>query len=953
MCGIAGSFEYGGRGSIDAAWLDSVRDYMSARGPDGAGTWISEQGHAGLAHRRLAIIDLSDAAAQPMRSADGRLHVTFNGEIYNYKELRKGLQSEGWQFRTHSDTEVLLALYEKEGAAMVKRLRGMFAFAIFDQRENVLFLARDPFGIKPLYYSDDGKRIHFASQVKALTDAGRVDTTASAAGHVGFLLWGHVPEPYSMYKAVRALPAGSTMVIASSGCKPPKMYFQPSRVLSAVQDAPSSYERPEFLHDCLLDSVRSHLVADVPVGVFLSAGLDSAAITALATEAGTTRLQTVTLGFDRFRGTENDETALAGGVAARFGANHAQTYVTEDDFRRDREQILRAMDQPTIDGINSYYVSMAARAAGLKVALSGLGGDEIFGGYPSFKQVPRLAGALHWMPSGIGRGFRYLSDPLLRHFMSPKYAGLFELGGNFGGAYLLRRGMFMPWELPRLIDPDMAREGFEELRPLVHLEEEMSAVTSPRAKVTIAEMGWYMKNQLLRDADWASMAHSLEIRLPFVDEALFRTLAPAICSDAPPSKQDMARAASKEIGPELLARAKSGFVTPVESWISQGRSLRPGLRQWALDLYRPYRQRRILALVTDAYGSKGGIAKFNCDLLSSLAAIPEVEEVVALPRVMLRAPESLPPKIENVAAAVGGKVKYLLALAGILFSAKRFDLVICGHLNLSPLALMAARMKNARFAVVIHGIDAWKPTKSILANRCAARADRFVAVSEVTRDRFLAWSRVPRERGSILPNSFDPSFFSPGPKNAQLMKRYGLEGKTVLMTCGRLVSQERYKGFDEVIDLLPRVMEEIPNVVYLVVGDGNDRSRLEQKAVERGVRRQVVFTGFIPEEEKADHYRLADVYVMPSKGEGFGIVYLEAMACGVPTIGSQADGSVDALRGGRLGILVNPDDPQEILTAIRGALGREKRVPEGLDYFSIENYRARVRTLFMGQVLQA
>ena len=268
--------------------------------------------------------------------------------------------------------------------------------------------------------------------------------------------------------------------------------------------------------------------------------MDSSTITALASET-CSDLRTVTLAFEEYRRTPQDESLLAAEVAARCGARHQTVWVAKQDFRDNFSRVLQAMDQPSCDGINSFFVSLAAARAGLKVALSGLGGDELFGGYPSFREIPRLVRSFQLFSLSafqpLGRVFRLLSAPVLKRFTSPKFAGLLEYGGTWGGAYLLRRGLFMPWELPDVLDPDLARQGWDDLQPLVRLEEAAGSLRSPFLKTAALEMAFYMRNQLLRDTDWASMDHSVEVRTPLVDVQLLRDLAPLLASHTPPTKQ--------------------------------------------------------------------------------------------------------------------------------------------------------------------------------------------------------------------------------------------------------------------------------------------------------------------------------------------------------------------------------------------------------------------------------
>src|SRR6266702_4992559 len=307
MCGIAGIYAYHYAASaVDRVELQRIRDHMAARGPDGRSEWFSEDERVGLGHRRLSIIDLSDRAAQPMVSANGKLVITFNGEIYNYRQLRALLETRGCVFRTQSDTEVLLHLYAEKGEAMVDDLRGMFAFALWDVDKRALLLARDPYGIKPLYYADDGWTLRFASQVKALLAGQKVSRNPEPAGLVGFCLFGSVPEPFTTYQEIRALPAGSLLWVDRVGTREAKQYFSIADAYcraeaSGVQPV-SDADLQAGYREALLDSVRHHLVADVPVGAFLSSGIDSGALVGFMRDAGQQDIQTVTLAFEEFRG---------------------------------------------------------------------------------------------------------------------------------------------------------------------------------------------------------------------------------------------------------------------------------------------------------------------------------------------------------------------------------------------------------------------------------------------------------------------------------------------------------------------------------------------------------------------------------------------------------------------------------------------------------------------------
>lgn len=601
MCGIAAIYAYDDRAlDVGLAELRGIRDHMAARGPDGKGEWYSGDRRVGLGHRRLAIIDPDSRAAQPMLSADGKRAIVFNGEIYNFRALRQELEQRGQRFRTESDTEVLLQLYAEKREAMLHDLRGMFAFAIWDADQKRLFLARDAYGIKPLYYANDGRTLRVASQVKALLAGGKVSPDPELAGIAGFHLFGSVPEPFTLYREIRQLPAGHYLLADERGIGEPQRWFSiAGTYASAETSAAPDADVQQAVTAALLDSVRAHLVADVPVGAFLSAGIDSGSLVGLMRDAGASDIQTVTLAFDEFRGSANDEAPLAERVAKVYGTRHTTRRIGRQEFEQDLPAILEAMDQPSIDGINAWFVSKAAAEQGLKVAISGLGGDELFGGYPSFRDIPRWVGWLR-IPGAVpllGQIVRTAVEPLTGALgISPKAAGLVELGGTWEGAYLLRRGLFMPWELSALLGKELAVEGLRRLQPLDWIRNAMQPrPKSAFARVACLESSLYMRNQLLRDADWAGMAHSLEIRVPLVDARLLADIAPLALQDVRWDKQCLARAPRQPLASEITDRAKTGFTTPVAQWLARqtavkssiaGDSLRPWSRTVFGDLYK-------------------------------------------------------------------------------------------------------------------------------------------------------------------------------------------------------------------------------------------------------------------------------------------------------------------------------------------------------------------------------
>lgn len=342
---------------------------------------------------------------------------------------------------------------------------------------------------------------------------------------------------------------------------------------------------------------------------------------------------------------------------------------------------------------------------------------------------------------------------------------------------------------------------------------------------------------------------------------------------------------------------------------------------------------RVLLLCTDSYGGHGGIALYNRDLAEALALRDDVEEVIVVPRVTRFEPGEIPAKITFLANAAKGPARYLRALAQA--RASRPDLVICGHVNLLPVACMLARHP----LLFVYGIEAWKPLRNRITNRLIHRASAIVSISEITRSRLLAWSGY-KGPTHLLPNAIHAENYGIRPKRPDLVARYGLEGKRVMLTVGRLAAQERYKGFDVTLEILNRLPDDI---VYLIAGGGDDAPRLQRKAAGLGVAHRVIFTGLFPEEEKADLYALADLYIMPSRGEGFGYVLLEALASGVPVIGSKHDGGREALLDGELGGLVDPASPAEIAAGVREILAAQGRiVPSLLEHFSFERLTERL-----------
>jgi asparagine synthase (glutamine-hydrolysing) len=594
VCGITAFFAFArNAGVIDLEAVVRTSEAMRERGPDGSGLWLSSDSRVAMAHKRLAIIDPVDSSGQPMHSADRRFTIVFNGEIYNHAELRERLILQGHEFSTRSDTEVLLHLYRAEGEAMLAKLRGMFAFCIWDGSRRQLFLARDSYGVKPLYYSVDRGTIRVASQVKALLAGGGPDAI-DPAGVAGFLLRGSVPEPFTLFEGIRSLPAGSSILVTENGPGEVRSYFSIAAILREAVETPGSPEEAESeAREALAESVRYHLVSDVPMGAFLSAGKDSTSVVALAEESGIDRLQLVTLAFEEYRGLHADEAPAASHFARERGLQHTVSILSRDEFRRELPRMIEAMDQPTIDGFNSYFVSRAAVETGCKVMLSGTGGDELFGGYSTFRNIPALIrntrpfAHIPFLPRLLRGAYRGLM-PVGPRF-SPKTASTVEYGGSFATAYLLKRGLFLPWELSRVIGPELAHEGLERLRMVDRIADALRPDPGTAwARVAALESSFFLRDQLLRDLDWASMAHSLEVRVPLVDPFLLRKLARHVVHSRGNQKRLLTAAPSRPLPSYIVNRRKSGFTLPLSKWLWESGPAQFGMRDWALTLLRAF-----------------------------------------------------------------------------------------------------------------------------------------------------------------------------------------------------------------------------------------------------------------------------------------------------------------------------------------------------------------------------
>lgn len=542
MCGVAAAFAPERAAAVAA--VATMCDRMTARGPDDQGieSFDHPGGFAVLGSRRLAIVDPSPAGHQPMLDPERGYAVTYNGMIYNFRELRRELEAAGERFRSDCDTEVVLRAYATWGRGCVERMHGMFAFAIWDPGAAALFLARDRLGIKPLYLAEVNGGVYMASQVKALVAAFPSLRELHPGAVASFLSSGAVAEPLTSFPHVSALPAGHTAVVNSTGVHTSR-YWSAAEIAEQMETSPAS--EPEATLGALLrEAVATHLVSDVPLGVFLSGGLDSSLLAALAAQEEA-HVRTVSVVFDDRSLSEDHYSQL---VARHIGSEHVRLELGAAELRNWLPDAFAAMDQPSFDGVNTYAVSRAAAESGLTVALSGLGADELFDGYGYHARLERLD-LLKRLPAPVGRAAAAVAGRVGARRHGTKLSAWLTADYPPGSGYGLLRGLFVPAEVEALSGVSGTNGYRPDGLPLI-----------------VAELDNYLRNVLLRDTDSMSMANSLEVRVPYLDDAVvdWSLRLPAKLRR---DKRVLAGVATGLLPAEVARRPKHGFLLPLDEWM--------------------------------------------------------------------------------------------------------------------------------------------------------------------------------------------------------------------------------------------------------------------------------------------------------------------------------------------------------------------------------------------------
>lgn len=991
MCGIAGWIDPQAHPDVVRIAVQRMCDAMVHRGPDDAGLQPVSGGALGM--RRLAIFDPANGR-QPMRSPDGRYTLVFNGALYNFADLRRELAPAGWSFRTQCDTEVLLAAYIRWGEACLARFRGMFAFAVWDEHERSLFLARDPFGIKPLYCRASGASLLFASELNALAASGVCPTDLDPGAAADYLGWLAVPAPRTIYRGVISLQPGECATFRGGEFTLRRAWHFP-----AANPAAACRSEPEFtaaLRGKLEDTIRAHRVADVPVGAFLSGGLDSSTVVGLMCRTGAAQLRTFAVTFPDAGYSEAAEAAEA---ARHFGTAHTEFELTGARLAADIAGICAAFDQPTGDGINTWYASAAARAGGVTVALSGLGGDELFGGYPSFRNIPRLTRLLPWWRS-VPEGLRRRAVGWLDHG-DTRRRKLAELLGAARTAHqigALQRRVFPSTAARSLLVPAAAAGSAGPFHPALAA---LAAEVPADALFEIAsawEIRTYMTDVLLRDSDVMSMRHSLELRVPFVDRVLLEWLwhQPAAWKAGRGDPKASLLAAVRDlVPPGLDGRRKRGFTLPLAVWMK--RELRPFLdatfaddsvdrsglfrraavqqlwrdfisgndtrkwsRVWSIAMLVQFANRRpapppprsdpirvgsprrraagkVLLLAPEIFSSEGGIPRILQSYLRALAETEAEVRLVALNDASIDPADLARHGSPDTRLAVGcGRRKADFVRSALRLSRGCTD-IVCGHVAQLPVAWLARRLNpRLQYHLVAHGIEVWRPFNA--AERLALRgAARILCVSDYTRRELLRHCPLPPGRAVVLPNALDPGF--PIGRGVPLA-----ECAPVILTVTRLTFADRYKGIEDLIAALPAIRRELPGATLRIIGRGDDTDRLRALAAATGCGDAVAFLGFVDDAALRDEIRRCRLFALPSKKEGFGLVFLEAMASSRPCLGADA-GGVPEVIDASTGILVRYGDVPGIAAAAAAALRKswdEDAILARAEHFSFARFRERL-----------
>ncbi|WP_416439647.1 asparagine synthase (glutamine-hydrolyzing) [Phnomibacter sp. MR] len=925
MCRIAGIIDF--TQPENCHRITAMRDSMLHGGPDDAGIFHAPAAPLSFGVRRLSLLDLSMQGHQPMQTADGRYSIAFNGELYNFANIRRELQQAGHIFHSGTDTEVALKAYVHWGLDCFKHFNGMFALAVYDQTANTLTLARDHAGMKPLYYyfNAQQRQCYFGSEVRSFHQV-RPGWPEDEHWRIRFLAYGHMPEPYTTLKDVFSLPRGHYMHIQlDSFQQHTQAWHQPYNGPALLHGAAAN----DALHQSIEAAVKDHMIADAPIGVFLSGGIDSSIITTMAARHHTQPIVTLSLDFEDAKYSEKEYQQI---IARQCGTTHHAFTIGEAQFQEQLPDILKALDQPSNDGINAYFICKYARQIGLKAVLSGIGGDELFGGYPSFKRQ-RWVKPLQTLGPLLGLG-NWSAKDWIKRFSYLRHS-------SDAAQYLFHRGYFNSSQISMLTGSSL-----QQVNDVLQLQQPAAMLRQNNpAQVSSMEQHFYLQNQLLRDTDVMSMWHSVEVRIPFLDKRVLQ-----VCEQTDnrtrfntgQPKQWLIQTFANDLPEAIWNRKKMGFAFPFGKWmqpLSVRGAVHPELphfekqfenghmqwsRYWAyllstrlpIQIGKP--KQRILFASLRTFSAMGGIEKFNraYGLALQHNALQHNWQV-AHTSLYDAQPDA---RYFPAQAFMGFRQHKWEFVWYFLRHHRHFDTHILGHINLSICFAITKWFSKAQRIMLTHGIEVWsKP--STLQRVALHSCSNIWTVSAFSKTKLKETNGPSLPGVHIFHNTLDPFFEQ---ETAQLDK-VALPAPFpagYLLTIARLADSEAYKGYDKVIAVLPKLLQQYPNIQYVLGGSGSkhELQRIHQLIQSLGLEKHVTLTGFIPDEALPAYYQHAAAFIMPSRKEGFGIVFVEAAWCGTRVIAGNADGSPEALLQGQLGLLVDPQSEESILQAIETVL---------------------------------
>jgi asparagine synthase (glutamine-hydrolysing) len=858
---------------------------------------------------------------------------------------------------------------------MLKRLKGMFAFVLVDNVNQKLFAVRDHMGIKPLYMAKRAGDIYFSSEVKAF-NAVYEGWEPNMEWRVWFLTFGFLPEPITTLKNVRPVKKGHYIAfdLKHKTYEEKQWYFRPIKTLNRI----GVTEAVQTTKNLIEKAVERHLVSDVEVGVFLSGGIDSSIVTLLAKKP----IKTLSIEFED---AEYSEKIYQEQIAALAGTEHCSLLVTQSDFAKAWEDIHASLDQPTTDAINNYFVCKFAKEKGCKVVLSGLGADELFGGYPSFNrtgQIQRLKNLsrLQILKTGIaGAVFNYPTRKI--DYFKKQIAS---------SEYLTYRGLFTPADTAKILH--ITEKEVWRILSTYKMPYEYDNLKGAKNKVSAFECDVYMLNQLLKDADMQSMWHSVELRVPFLDVdvvSYMHQLPENIKYPAGGHKYLLVKAFKDILPANIINRKKQGFVFPIQKWLGnisamQNDLLVPGKYYNSFNKGRLTHSRLWGIYLSNAYGSlqnfaTAGKVQKPTTLFMYLSAFSQTGGIEKVNRLILQALEenhSDTPKNDSAFAyglhdsaiddrytrpyyTKGFSGKTISFLYTLFINRKQFKRVIVGHLNLAPAVwIMKIAHPTLQITVMTHGVEAWQKQKGF-KKWLLQRADIIISVSNYTKEQLIKNTGIDATKICVLPNALDTYFKMPDLQNnlTYLKNRYQLKEKDmVLLTIARMSSAEQYKGYDKVLEAIAGLASKYKEqLTYILAGkyDKSEFTRIQKIITNYKLQDHVIVPGFIANDELQDHYQLANLFLMPSTMEGFGIVLIEAFASGTNVVAGNGDGSKEALGQGRFGQLVNPTDTLAIQYAIENNLLIQKNKLTGhityykdaYIYYDHQVYKKRFKNL--------